>query len=54
MSLQEQGWRFVLRAGKFGWLHPADVEEGDIDCTEMADDEFESLVIENTKVVDND
>lgn len=49
MSLEEQGWRFVLRAGQFSWLHPADTKEGDVDCTDMADDEFESLVIENTK-----
>lgn len=46
MSLEEQGWCFVLRAGLFSWLHPADAKEGDVDCTDMADDEFETLVKE--------
>jgi hypothetical protein len=49
MSLEEQGWRFVLRAGLFEWRHPADVVDGDVDCTDMADDEFELLVLEKTR-----
>lgn len=47
MSLEEQGWRFVLRAGRFSWLHPGDSEAGDVDCTDMGDDEFEAIVEAN-------
>ncbi|MCL4822591.1 MAG: hypothetical protein KJZ57_00105 [Anaerolineales bacterium] len=40
MNLQEQGFRFVLRDGLGAWIHPADKRPGDLDCTDMSDDEF--------------
>lgn len=48
MRLEEQGWRFILRAGRCDWRHPADSEDGDVDCTDMADDEFETTLKEIT------
>lgn len=45
MTLPEQGFRFVLRKDEgrlvTGWVHPAEVRSGDIDCTDMDDDTFE-------------
>lgn len=41
MSLREQGFRFVIRAnGVINWTHPALVQPGDIDCTDMSDEYF--------------
>lgn len=45
MNLQELGFRFVGRAGRFFWCHPAQICEGDIDCTDMNDDEFAEAVL---------
>lgn len=47
MSLQDQGFRFVVRPSELDralWLHPADMKPGDIDCTDMGDEEFEALI----------
>lgn len=44
-SLQEQGFRFVSRAGRFFWCHPAEIREDDIDCTDMDDDTFANTVL---------
>lgn len=44
MSLEAQGWRFVLRAGRFAWRHPSDIEADDLDCTLMTDEDFERTV----------
>lgn len=41
MTLKENGWRFVLRGATFKWVNQA--KPGDIDCTDMADDELQSL-----------
>ena len=43
MSLQEKGWRFVLRdepSRESGWMPPLSMKPGDIDCTDMDDEEF--------------
>lgn len=47
MSLFERGFRFVLRAGKFDWIHSEDVAPSDLDCTDMTDDEFTAAVVAN-------
>ena len=48
MSLRAEGFRFVHRAGLgFTWMHPGAVEAGDLDCTDMSDEEFERTVREN-------
>ena len=48
MSLRAEGFRFVHRAGLgFTWMHPGTVEAGDLDCTDMSDEEFERTVREN-------
>ena len=50
MTLQEQGFRYMVSADKdrFGWAHPADVEDrklqGYTDCTDMTDAELEAFV----------
>jgi hypothetical protein len=41
MTLKENGWRFVLRGVTFKWVSEAELN--DIDCTDMADDELQSL-----------
>ncbi|GEM_PF-4485914 len=46
MTLRDQGFRFVNRCGRFAWVHPAELLEGDVDCTDMSDAEFEKYVIE--------
>jgi hypothetical protein len=38
MSLRDDGFRFVRR---FLWVAPQLVQQGDLDCTDMADAEFE-------------
>jgi len=43
-TLRDHGYRFVLRAGRFIWSHKMEIAAGDIDCTEMTDDELEALV----------
>jgi len=49
-SLQEQGFRFIGRAGRFFWCHPAEIRSADIDCTDMDDDEFaETILTHNAK-----
>lgn len=45
MSLQEQGFRYVLRGAAGLWVHPANMKPGDVDCTDMDDDEFEAAVM---------
>jgi hypothetical protein len=48
VSLLAEGFRFVHRAGLgFTWMHPGAVEAGDLDCTDMSDEEFERTVREN-------
>lgn len=45
MSLLKEGFRFVHRAGwGFTWIHPCAVEAGDLDCTDMNDEQFEQTV----------
>lgn len=46
MTLRDQGYRFVRRGVRFDWVHPAEVQRGDLDCTDMGDDEFERVVQE--------
>jgi hypothetical protein len=46
MSLEQQGFRFVLRTDDRGqmevkWVHPAEVRPSDLDCTDMDDDAFD-------------
>jgi hypothetical protein len=49
VSLFAQGWRFIFRAGLFTWHHPADIQPGDVDCTDMTDAEFDAFVAAHTK-----
>jgi hypothetical protein len=45
VSLRDEGFRYVHREGVgFTWLHPGTVEAGDLDCTDMSDEEFEVTV----------
>jgi hypothetical protein len=45
VSLRDEGFRYVHREGVgFTWLHPGTVEAGDLDCTDMSDEEFEAAV----------
>ena len=43
-TLQTQGFRFIKRGRDFRWCHPLDAMPGDVDCTDMDDDEFAELV----------
>lgn len=43
-TLDEQGFRYVRRGSEFRWVHPLEVDFHDIDCTDMSDVEFESVV----------
>lgn len=46
-NLKDVGFRFVRRQdGSFNWTHPLEVSPGDVDCTEMSDEEFERFVLE--------
>lgn len=42
--LLDKGWRFVRRAGFIGWMHPGDMQSGDIDCTDMDDEALQREV----------
>lgn len=44
MTLRDQGFRFVKRGADFKWVHPADVQPSDVDCSDMSDDEFTVFV----------
>lgn len=44
MNLQEKGYRFLWQDGVFGWVHPACIKEGSVDCTDMPDDEFAEFI----------
>ena len=44
MTLRDQGFRFVKRGTDFKWVHPAEFQATDTDCTDMNDDEFSELV----------
>lgn len=48
MNLLDAGFRFVIRNGSFMCLHPTDVDDSDVDCTFMSDEEFERTVIDAT------
>lgn len=43
-GINANGHRFVRRGAAFGWMHPADMREGDEDCSAMSDAEFEACV----------
>lgn len=44
-TLKDQGFRFMRRAnGSFDWVHPAEKQPTDFDCTDMTDDEFADAV----------
>ena len=44
MSLQEQGFRFVLQDGEFDWLHPALIKPEAVDLTDLSEHEFSVFV----------
>lgn len=46
MSLAAEGWRLVLRQGRFAWRHPHDTHPEDVDTTGMTDSQFETCVEE--------
>jgi hypothetical protein len=41
MSLKDEGFRFVIRGGSADWVHPSLVQCGDVDATDLSDEEFE-------------
>lgn len=46
-TLADQGFRFIYRPKaviRFNWRHPAEIQPGDTDCTDMTDEEFEAFV----------
>lgn len=43
--INQSNFRFVLRESQYFWVHEATMLPDDIDCTEMNDEEFECLVI---------
>lgn len=43
-GLRGQGFRLVYRVGTYMWVHPVYMHDGDIDCTDMDDAEFEAFV----------
>ena len=47
MTLREQGFRYIKRGAEFMWVHPADLQAGDTDCTDMNDEEFAAFVASN-------
>lgn len=48
MTLRDQGFRFVKRGADFKWVHPADVQPSDVDCSDMSDDDFAAYVAAQT------
>lgn len=51
MSLKDEGFRWIFRPtlrDKFAWIHPAEIQEGDVDCTDMGDEEYTCFVEDNT------
>ena len=45
MTLQAQGFRFVQRGQQWLWVWRGLMLPGDIDCTDMGEDEFERAVM---------
>lgn len=45
-GLEADGFRFIGRNGDWQWRHPAEVQPGDIDATNMTDGQFERAVRE--------
>ncbi len=48
MSLADEGFRFTCRPTPAGdvydWRHSLEMREGDIDCTDMSETEFDAFV----------
>ena len=44
MTLRAQGFRFIKRGADFKWIHPAEVQPSDVDCSDMSDDDFAAFV----------
>ena len=44
-GLAAEGFRFVLRNGDMNWRHPLEMAEGDVDVSDLDDDEFYALVV---------
>lgn len=44
MSLKDDGFKFVLRAARWLWVHPNELRDFDIDCSNMNDRQFETFV----------
>lgn len=44
-GLAKVGHRYVDRAGEFRWVHEAELQPGDVDCTDMDDEAFEAHVV---------
>lgn len=40
----QDGMRFIYRSGAYSWTHRLEMIQGDIDCTDMSDDEFDQFV----------
>ena len=44
MSLEAEGFRFVLQDGEFGWVHPNLLKPEAVDLTDMPEPEFNAFV----------
>lgn len=48
MNLQDQGFRYIYRRSAHPdcgiWIRPEFIKPGDVDCTDMSDDDFEAMV----------
>lgn len=48
-TLKDAGFRFICRRvfgcrPDYKWVHPASLRPGDVDCTDMGDEEFARFV----------
>lgn len=46
MSLLDLGYRFVIRSGRADWVHAAEMKPGDVDATDMTDEELTAALRE--------
>lgn len=44
MHVTTTGFRYVARGSKIRWMHPAEMQQGDVDCTDMDDLELQRQV----------
>lgn len=44
-GLRPPEWRLIYRGRQCRWEHQASLQLGDIDCTDLSDEEFEAFVL---------